>query len=237
MNGKRLIFWDFHGTLSYQNGGWTGAIADALNELQPELGVTPDDVRPLVQTGFPWQAPKGDYRHLRDPERWWDALTPVFERVLEGVGAHGIRADAAIARVRAQYVDPAAHALFPDVLPALGGLAKAGWKQVILSNHVPELPEIADGLGLTSLVSEVITSALVGFEKPHAGIFRYALQCTGARPQVDDVWMIGDNFVADVGGARAMGLEAILVRKEHPEAERYAPDLDGVLRILSSRSA
>ena len=67
MAGRRLIFWDFHGTLSYQDGGWTGTIADSLRELDPTLTVTADDVRPLVQTGFPWQAPERDYRHNRDP--------------------------------------------------------------------------------------------------------------------------------------------------------------------------
>ena len=102
----------------------------------------------------------------------------------------------------------------------------------MLSNHVPELPEIAVGLGLSPLVQEVITSATVGFEKPHSGIYRFAFGALDVDPAIDDVWMVGDNYEADVLGAEMMGARAILVRKEHLEAMFVAPDLGGVVPIV-----
>ncbi|HBR01450.1 MAG TPA: HAD family hydrolase, partial [Ruminiclostridium sp.] len=85
-----------------------------------------------------------------------------------------------------------------------------GYRNIILSNHIPELPEIAESLGLMELVEICITSAKVGFEKPNPQIFRYALELTG---HPEELWMVGDNIVADVGGAEAVGMKAILVRK------------------------
>ena len=232
MAGKRLILWDFHGTLSYQIGGWTGTIADALRELDPSLNVAADDVRPLVQTGFPWQAPERDYRHNRDPERWWRSLEPVFARVVEGLGARNVGALDLLSLVRARYTDPSVHSLFSDALPTMRELACLGWSHAVLSNHVPELPEIAIGLGLSPLVQQVITSAVVGFEKPHSGIYRFAFGALDVDPAIDDVWMVGDNYEADVLGAEMMGARAILVRKEHLEAMFVAPDLGGVVPIV-----
>lgn len=53
-----------------------------------------------------------------------------------------------------------------------------------------------------------ITSATVGAEKPNPVIFRYAIHTAGAAPA--NSWMIGDNPIADVEGARMAGLSAIL---------------------------
>jgi putative hydrolase of the HAD superfamily len=95
------------------------------------------------------------------------------------------------------------------VTPVLERLRAQGWSHVVLSNHVPELPAIAAGIGLTPLVDRIVTSAATGFEKPHPEAFARAFEGTG-RPA--DVWMVGDNEVADVAGAEAVGIPAILVR-------------------------
>ncbi len=79
----------------------------------------------------------------------------------------------------------------------------------MLSNHVPELAELIEGLGLGELVGEVFTSAAIGYEKPHPEIFRHALRVCGSPGRV---WMVGDNPVADVEGAEAVGVPAVLVR-------------------------
>ena len=70
------------------------------------------------------------------------------------------------------------------------------------------------GLGLGDRFEAVLNSAATGFEKPHPRAFALALASAG-QPRV--AWMIGDNPVADVGGAVAAGLRAILVRTSPPE--------------------
>jgi ribonucleotide monophosphatase NagD (HAD superfamily) len=49
--------------------------------------------------------------------------------------------------------------------------------------------------------------------------------------------MVGDNVVADVLGAEAVGVPAILVRRPDPRAERYADTLAGVERFLVGEAA
>jgi ribonucleotide monophosphatase NagD (HAD superfamily) len=49
--------------------------------------------------------------------------------------------------------------------------------------------------------------------------------------------MVGDNVVADVLGAEAAGIPAILVRRPDPRAARYAESLDGVQQFLGNAVA
>ena len=115
-------------------------------------------------------------------------------------------------------------------MPVLERLRAQGWQHAILSNHVPELPSLVEALGLSRLVEPVITSAATGYEKPHPEAFALALHLCG-RPR--QVWMVGDNPVADVAGAEAAGIPAVLVRREAPGIERQAADLAGAAAILA----
>ncbi|MBO0794443.1 MAG: HAD hydrolase-like protein [Ktedonobacteraceae bacterium] len=47
------------------------------------------------------------------------------------------------------------------------------------------------------------------------------------------VYMIGDNIEADVLGAEAVGIPAILVRNPDSRAIRFCPDLFGIPNLLS----
>jgi putative hydrolase of the HAD superfamily len=178
-----------------------------LDERAPGHGVSPDDVRPFLRDGFPWHNHATPHPELSvSADAWWKALEPLLARAYDRVGV----ADAGeCARaVRARYT---AHGwrLFDDTLPVLRRLHADGWRHVVLSNHVPELGDIVAALGLDSFVERVMTSAATGYEKPHPEAFRGALTAAG-EPQT--VWMLGDNPVADVDGAEAVGIPAILVR-------------------------
>ena len=45
--------------------------------------------------------------------------------------------------------------------------------------------------------------------------------------------MIGDSMAADVLGAEASGIPAILVRRHNPQAARYSAGLKGIERIVT----
>jgi hypothetical protein len=50
-----------------------------------------------------------------------------------------------------------------------------GYTNVIVSNHVPELPDLAEeGLGIKEYFSEIYTSALMGYESLTS---RYSGKC------------------------------------------------------------
>ena len=66
--------------------------------------------------------------------------------------------------------------------------------------------------------------------KPDAAIFAQALAALGARAA--DALHAGDDLAADVGGARAAGIAAVLVARDGgapPEGVRAIASLDGLL--------
>ena len=98
----------------------------------------------------------------------------------------------------------------PGAFAALEMLCRAGFRNVILSNHAPELPGLVVALGFTPFVERTLTSASLGIEKPDPKIFRTAVRIAQAAPNSP---MIGDNPTTDIQGARAVGMRAILVHR------------------------
>ena len=164
-----------------------------------------------------------------DPDVWWAALYPQFELAFRSLGIDSGRASELAARVRAEYCDPSMWSLFDDTIPVLRCLSEAGWRHYVLSNHVPELPEIAAALGLDGLLEEVCSSAATGYEKPNRMAFLTMLQ---RLPADSSVVMIGDNIEADVRGAMALGIPSVLVRKPSRPGLLHSDDLYGIDGIL-----
>jgi len=226
----RYLIWDFDGTLGYREGGaWTASLLETLDLALPGHTVTLEQLRLYTHTGFPWQQPDRPHLHLTSAEAWWEALYPVLASVYRGVGLDDSMARSLARRFRAVYLNLDRWRLFDDVLPTLDALSVQGWTHAILSNHVPEFGEIIDHLGLTSRFAYVFNSAETGYEKPHPRAFQLALK---ALPDVETAWMIGENVVADVQGAEAVGLPAILVRRHHPQARYWCEMLHEVPAYL-----
>jgi putative hydrolase of the HAD superfamily len=156
----------------------------------------------------------------------------VFERAFH-IGARlEVREARRLAQhVRAAYVNPHRWQLFDDTLPCLHTLSAHGWQHVILSNHVPELPHLIDALGLTPYIEQVFNSAQTGFEKPHPQAFRNVMTALGGAAQI---WMVGDSVRADIVGAHVVGLRAILVRSQHPQASHCCQTLAELPTVLNS---
>jgi putative hydrolase of the HAD superfamily len=226
----RLLIWDFDGTLGYQKRGYfSESIVHVIREIDPETTITAEQIRPYLRTGFPWHTPEQPHLDISSAEQWWERLYPIFQRAVEGAGFTADRAAACARKVRAVYTEPGCWELYEDTLPALERLSSRGWIHVILSNHVPELPDILHRLGLDNYLGAIFCSAQTGYEKPHPNAFSMVL---AAYPDANPVWMIGDNPEADFAGARRCGLRAILVRKPHPGIEQFGIDLNAVEKIL-----
>ena len=101
---------------------------------------------------------------------------------------------------------------YPDAVEALRELRRAGRALVVVSNWDCSLPDWLEPTGLLELVDRVVTSADVGAAKPDAAIFRRALELAGVEPGT--VVHVGDSLANDVEGARAVGLRAILIRRD-----------------------
>jgi putative hydrolase of the HAD superfamily len=236
VSGTRLAIWDFDGTLAHRRGetGWSILLAEALDTEDPGHGHSADTFRPHLREGFPWHRPEVAHPELCEPEAWWASVRPQLGRAYEAAGYEPARALELAEAARRLYVDPkVGWELFDDTLPTLERLSQAGWTHAILSNHVPELRQIVGALGLDDVVGFLSCSAETGYEKPHAQAFASVLDPL----QPDEAWMVGDNVVADVLGAEAVGVPAVLVRRPDPRAVRYADSLAGVDGFLNEAVA
>lgn len=215
-----VVMWDFDGTLATRPGLWSTCVLEVLDEHVPGHAASRDAVRAALRDGFPWHRADEPHLELCEADAWWAALDPLLGGAfsLAGVDA-GRHVDLARA-FRTRFVDGSVGwEVFEDTIPALRATAAAGWRNVILSNHVPELAALVGTLGLSDLVEHVFTSAVIGYDKPHPEAFRHALRKCG-----DPVrrWMVGDNPVADVAGAQALGIPAVLIRTEGGEPDALA---------------
>jgi putative hydrolase of the HAD superfamily len=229
MSADLVLVWDFDGTLAYRPGNWTGVLCAVVAAERPDLQLTADRLGPHLQRGFPWHTPE----IVREPcsaERWWGDLLPVLAAAVQrATGIDAAEARRLVAGVRSAYTDARGWRVFPDVRPALERLRGHGWTHLVLSNHVPELPDLVDGLGLSDVIAAVHCSGRTGVEKPHPGAFEGVF---AEFPAARAGWMIGDSWSADVRGARAVGLRAILVRSKHPDADVQCETLDDVVAIV-----
>jgi len=208
----RVVLWDFDETLAHRPGKWSRCLVDALDDELPGHGITVDVIRPFLRDGFPWHRHDQPHPELSEPDTWWTHVGMLIERAYTGAGVEPSRCSALTRRVRTIYSDPTrSWQLFEDTVPALEALRAAGWRHAVLSNHVPELPALVEGLGLHGYFDAILSSASTGYEKPHPRAFAWALDVCGSP---DDVVMVGDNPVADVAGAEAAGIPAILVRRD-----------------------
>jgi putative hydrolase of the HAD superfamily len=230
----KLLIWDFDGTLGYRVGGaWSVAMAQVLYQARSDLDIAAADLSPYLTTGFPWHQPEKPHLEIRDAAQWWARLRPVFARAYKACGIEPNLAVRLADEVRGVYTDPSRWQIYSDTLSTLKSLQGQGWDHVLLSNHVPELGEILEHLGLGGCFKAVFNSAETGYEKPHRQAYRLVLD---AFPALGSVWMIGDSMCADVQGAERAGIPAILVRKASAEADVQATyqvsDLSGVFAII-----
>lgn len=97
----------------------------------------------------------------------------------------------------------------PDAEAALALARARGLRTACISNSNGTVAAILEGLGLGRHLDFVIDSSQVGVEKPDPRIFRIALERAGMA--ATDAVYVGDLYSVDVLGARAAGLNAILM--------------------------
>ncbi len=224
-----VVLWDFDGTLAWRPGLWSSCMIELLDEQEPRHTGTTQLVRELMHGSYPWNRPEEPHPHLAGADAWWEALRPALARAIAGCGVSRERATELAGEVRERFVDAArGWQVFPDSRGALQQTRAAGWRNVILSNHVPELADLVARLGLADLVEEVHSSAVSGYEKPNPRAYELALAAAG---NPAERWMVGDNPLADVAGAEAVGVPAILIRTV-ADVPRRAQDAAAAAALL-----
>ncbi len=99
--------------------------------------------------------------------------------------------------------------LFDDVLPTLRTLKGRKLIQGLLTNASKNIIPIQRKLGLEPFLGFVVTSEEAGADKPNPAIFLAALERAGVR--ATEAVHIGDQYDLDVVGARAVGINPVLI--------------------------
>lgn len=158
------------------------------------------------------------------------AHLPDSANVLDDLAAFVGRAAPAIRGARSSALW---RSVMPGVREALADFRDLGLRLVVVSNSDGTVEQALVDAGLRPFFEAVLDSAVVGAEKPDPRIFRRALDLVGA--DADTTLHVGDLYDADVIGARAAGLHAVLLDPyddwTHVDCERIA-DLPALAHAL-----
>lgn len=171
---------------------------------------------------------------IRDrPENEQEAFRLEYARIY--LAAAGVDANADLVReVRGYFVDEIdthgwTYSMFADVMPAVTKLEQHGIKRAVISNADADVTAFCLQMGFAPHMNVIVTSALVGFEKPDARTYYAALDPLKIVPE--RALHVGDQALSDVIGALGIGMRAALIdRYERHTAEEHDP---GVLIVQS----
>ncbi len=127
----------------------------------------------------------------------------------------------------------------PDSLWAMATLHERGLALGCVTNTILLESGIQDALyrlGLLRYLDSVVVSSAVGYQKPHPALFRRAIEDLRVAPH--EAVFVGDRLREDVGGARDLGMRAVLThqyRQEPLDGAWAAPD--AVIQRLSELPA
>lgn len=219
-----LVTFDVGGTLLT----FRPDLPDAYAEVLAEVGIEAEPARLETALAAEREAARLRRAAMVPPDHRVSAEAGAARRntfVVNVLRAAGVPADQ-LARgaeaIHAAYDSPRMYQVYPDALPTIRGLWDRGLKLGIIANSWPSMGRILLDLDFGDNIGFWIISENVGVEKPHPEIFSRALGLAGTRPS--QAVHVGDDYEADYCGARAAGMEAILLARN---GGAPAKDADG----------
>jgi HAD superfamily hydrolase (TIGR01509 family) len=92
-------------------------------------------------------------------------------------------------------------------------------------SYAPTALALLDDFGLSRHFDSIVISETVGRRKPHAEIFEVVLGELGVRPE--ETLHVGDNLVADVQGAAALGMPTAWITRRVRDPQAALSQYDG----------
>ncbi|MDP9245372.1 MAG: HAD family hydrolase [Chloroflexota bacterium] len=201
MSPFRAAFFDFGGTLVEAAPGEDHWRPVVMARVRREFGDLP--LADALYAADIRRAPPDD-PHRQETNRW----------IAEWLRARGETwTDPDVERLRVAFASPLpdAFSLAPGAEAALRWSKAHGLTVAVLTNTITrgDMDVLRDcqRLRLDGLVDHVVSSYSIGWSKPHPAMFERALELAGAAPK--EAFMVGDEFVADVVGAKRIGMRAV----------------------------
>lgn len=232
MRLKKVLFWDFDGTLVQPHSKWSKPLYDIICRLGYAIEL--ETVIEHLKTGFSWHTPEKDYVGSTG-HHWWMNLYMYFDALYDKVSMSPSDRESTNESIRKFILCADNYMLYDDAIMALEACAELGFESYILSNNFPELESVISALGLLDYFEACISSSNIGYEKPRLELFNYALNLAGD-PNVR--FMIGDSSSADMSGGKNAGMTTILVHNDGPcdDADFICENLCDIPSIVGDES-
>lgn len=223
-----FVFFDVGGTLLHFSPSHAAVVGAALVGLG--VDVTPERAAEAVRSARRSHGGRPDPIDLEANRTWWLGF---FGRMLVNLGREeddALRDELYASHRSGDWLMPA-----PDTISTLQRLSDRGHRMAVISNWDETLEFILGRRGLLPFFEFVVTSANLGAAKPDRRIFDAALELAKVPPT--DAVHVGDEFDADVRGARRVGIRPVLLasRKSIPydESAESIAHLVELLDLLS----
>jgi putative hydrolase of the HAD superfamily len=237
MPALRAVFLDIGDTVMRPEPSWEDVYAIAFGEFG--ISVSVPELHHALRRAYHhggWGMADG---FDPTPETSFRRTVEIDSAAIAELGI-GPMSDAFYLRLSELFLDVANWHVFADATGALDQLRDRGLRIGAVSNWVWSLPDLLESLDLARRFDFIVASARIGFEKPNPGIFHYALEQAGVKPE--EALHVGDHLDADVQGARSLGIGAVLIdRRERFDTGDVPPDvpiirsLDELLPLVDAR--
>jgi len=204
----RTVFFDLGDTLMYVHPDVPTLYLETCRELGLDVG--PAEIAAALHAGerhyrTALRAGRSFESSLAEARAFWQEYNQLI------LGELGVTGDtASMARTLSdRFWSPPSWRVFPEVHDVLAALRAAGLQLAVISNFTDALVAVCRTHELDGYFDCLVASTVTGAQKPDVAIFREALRRTGA--DAARALHVGDNYVADVLGARAAGLDGVLL--------------------------
>jgi putative hydrolase of the HAD superfamily len=215
------IFFDVGGTLVYTNLAHVDLLHQALVAVgykvtREEVVRSNDHARQAVARRRRRHAAR---MNVNDASRMWlDHLAENLQLDLQGAD---LERQLAVAMREVEARDP--EVVDPDAVSLLSTLRARGYTLGVISNWSADLPDYLEARDLAKYFSAIIASEAVGTSKPHREIFMRGLAAMDVGPE--RALHVGDDYWADVVGARDIGIRPVLLDRDHEAVHSDCPTI------------
>lgn len=135
-----------------------------------------------------------------------------FKQILEHFNAYDekLSTDISVDYLR---ICPCKGNLMPFAIEVLDYLLEKKYRLTVVTNGFEEIQSMKLASGkIARYFDFVVTSQKAGHRKPSEKIFQYAMAANNT--VCDEVMMVGDNLITDIGGARKMNIDSVFFNPE-----------------------
>lgn len=224
----KAVCFDFFNTLAYFDPPRDKTYSDIAAELG--IKVTPEAIaQSLPQADAYWRSE--NFKSLireREQKEKFAVYSEYGLHILKGAGAEATP-DQALQMLAKAFSIGFKFISFDDALPILKYLKGRNLKVGVISNIGEEIDSNCIELGFDPYLDFKVTSFEVGYDKPRPEIFQLALDKAGVKAY--EAIYIGDQYDQDILGARAVGMKAVLIDRNHTSKKYDCPVITTLLQV------